>query len=148
MSDEWRHHLLDTDEAIDALLARVHRVAALGIKPDDHPEQPAWFVPAHAQRAGLHIVPVALRYPGVATILGEPVVRSLAAIDGAVDLVDVFRRPSDLPAHLGELLALHPGAVWFQLGIRNDEVAAQLARAGIDVVQDRCLKVELEKRGR
>ncbi|MBI1809340.1 MAG: CoA-binding protein [Gemmatimonadetes bacterium] len=148
MTEEWRRHLIETAEGIDALLERVHRVAVLGIKPDDHAAQPAWFVPDYAQRAGLRIVPVALRYPDVQTILGEPVVRSLGAIEGPVDLVDVFRRPADLPAHVDDLIALRPGAVWFQLGIRNDEAAERLARAGIDVVQDRCLKVELEKRGR
>ena len=69
-------------------------------------------------------------------------------IDDRVDLVDVFRRPKDLPAHLDDLLAARPRAVWFQSGIRNDEVAAELAQSGIDVVQDRCLMVELQARGR
>ena len=55
---------------------------------------------------------------------------------------NVFRRAEDLPAHLDALLALRPRAVWLQLGIRNDRVAAQLAQAGIDVVQDRCIMVE------
>jgi hypothetical protein len=148
MRDDWRHHLLETDGAIDALLARVRRVAVLGAKPDDHPDQAAWYVPAYAQRAGFEIVPIALRYPDVTTILGQPVARSLADVAGAIDLVDVFRRPADLPAHVDEFIAKHPGAVWFQLGIRDDHIAEQLARAGIDVVQDRCLKSELEKRGR
>jgi len=62
--------------------------------------------------------------------------------------VNVFRRPSDIPAHLEDLLASRPRAVWFQLGIRHDEAAETLARAGIDVVQDRCLLVELQARGR
>lgn len=148
MPDSWQEHLLESDEAIDALLARVHRVAVLGIKPDDRPDQPAWAVPAHAQRAGLEIVPVALRYPDVTSILGQPVYRTLASVPGTIDLVDVFRRSADLPAHVDDILAKHPAAVWFQSGIRNDEVAERLARAGIDVVQDRCLKVELTKRGR
>ena len=71
-------------------------------------------------------------------------------VDGAkqflVDLVDVFRRPKDIPAHLDDLLAARPHAVSFQSGIRNDEAAEVLARAGIDVVQDRCLMIELEAR--
>ena len=59
-----------------------------------------------------------------------------------MDLVDVFRRPQDVPKHLDELLAKKPKVVWLQLGIRHDEVAAKLAAAGIDVVQDRCLLVD------
>lgn len=148
MADTWQEHLLETDDEIDALLERVHRVAVLGIRPDDRSELPAWIVPAYAQRAGLEIVPVVLRTPDVPTILGEPVYRTLASIPGTVDLVDVFRRSADLPAHVDDILAKHPAAVWFQTGIRNDAVAERLAQAGIDVVQDRCLKVELTKRGR
>ena len=68
--------------------------------------------------------------------------RKVADVPGPVDLVDVFRKPSDIPAHLPDLLAKKPRAVWFQLGIRNDAAAEELARAGIQVVQDRCLMVE------
>ena len=57
--------------------------------------------------------------------------------------MNVFRRPQDIPAHVDDILAKRPKAVWFQSGIRNDAAAEQLARAGIDVVQDRCLMVEL-----
>ena len=105
-------------------------------------------MPAYAQRAGFRIIPVPVYYPEVTEILGEPVVRSVSGIGAPVDLVNVFRRPSDIPAHLEDLLASRPRAVWFQLGIRHDEAAETLARAGIDVVQDRCLLVELQARGR
>jgi uncharacterized protein len=60
-----------------------------------------------------------------------------------VDLVNVFRRAQDLPPHVDDLCAKRPKAVWFQSGIRHDAVAAQLAQAGIKVVQDRCLMVEV-----
>jgi uncharacterized protein len=62
--------------------------------------------------------------------------------------VDVFRRPQDIPSHVDDILAKRPKAVWFQSGIRHDVVAEQLARSGIDVVQDRCLLVELRRIGR
>jgi hypothetical protein len=65
-----------------------------------------------------------------------------------IDAVVVFRRPKDIPAHVDDILAARPRAVWMQLGIRNEEVADQLVAAGMDVVQDRCLLVELEARGR
>jgi predicted CoA-binding protein len=140
--------LLETPAAIDALLARVRTVAVLGAKTPDDPTQPAWFVPEYAKRAGFTIIPVPVYYPDVTEMHGETVYRSLAAIPGPVDLVDVFRRPVDLPKHVADIIAKRPSAVWFQLGIRNDEVAAELTRAGIDVVQDHCLLVELRKRGR
>jgi hypothetical protein len=76
------------------------------------------------------------------------VYRTLAAIPGPVDLVDVFRRPKDIPQHVDDIIAKRPRAVWFQLGIRNDEAAERLAREGIDVVQDRCLMVEARRIGR
>jgi len=68
-------------------------------------------------------------------------------IPGEIDLVDVFRRSEDIPAHLEDILAKRPAAVWFQSGIRNDEAAARLASAGIKVVQDRCLMVDHRRFG-
>ncbi|HZF67233.1 MAG TPA: CoA-binding protein [Gemmatirosa sp.] len=147
-ADDWRRHLLDDGAAIRALLQRVRRIAVLGIKtPDGFP--PAHYVPEAAQRAGYEVIPVPVYYPEVTELLGQPVYRRVADIPGPpVDLVDVFRRPQDLPAHLDDLLAARPGAVWLQSGIRHAEVAETLARAGIDVVQDRCLMVEIQRAGR
>ena len=144
--DDWHRHLLDDDAAIRALLARVRRVAVLGIKtPDGMP--PAHYVPAAAQRAGYEIVPVPVYFPEVTTLLGEPVYRRLADIPEPVDLVNVFRRPQSLLGHLDDILAARPGAVWLQSGIRHAEFAESLARAGIAVVQDRCLMVEIGRLG-
>lgn len=143
---EWKSHLITDSERIRELLERSKRIAVLGIKID--PAQPAYYVPEYAQRGGYEIIPVPVYYPETTEILGEPVYRSLAAIPGDIDIVDVFRRPGDIPKHLDDFLAKRPRAVWFQLGIRNDEVAETLARAGIDVVQDHCLLVELKKLGR
>ena len=146
MSD-WRTHLVESEAGITALLARTRTIAVLGIKIPGKPA-PAYDVPAYAQRAGFRIIPVPVYYPEVTEILGAPVHRTLTGIGERVDLVNVFRRPQDIPGHLDDLLAARPRAVWLQLGIRHDEVAETLARAGIDVVQDRCLLVELQQRGR
>ena len=146
MSD-WRRHLLESPDEISSLLVRVRSVAVLGIKTADA-NAPAHFVPAYAQRAGLRVIPVPVFYPELTELLGEPVYRSLAAIGERVDLVNVFRRPQDIPAHVDDILAARPGAVWLQSGIRHDEVAERLARAGVDVVQDKCLMIELQERGR
>lgn len=144
---DLRSHLLESDDDITTLLERVHSVAVLGIKIAAT-GAPAYYVPEYAQRAGLRVIPVPVYYPDVTEILGEPVYRTVSAIPERVDLVNVFRRPQDIPAHIDDILAARPGAVWFQLGIRNDAAAERLASAGIDVVQDRCLLVELQERGR
>ncbi len=135
-------HELRDDASLRALLAATRRIAVLGIKTQTQHDQPAFYVPAYLADAGFDIVPVPVYYPEVSEILGQAVVRSLTAIEGPVDLVNVFRRPADVAAHLDDLLALRPRAVWLQSGIRNDEVARSLLAAGIDVVQDRCLMVE------
>ena len=147
MSDDsdWRRHLIDDDDGLGRVIAETRRIAVLGIKVD--PNQPAHFVPEYAQRAGFEIVPVPVYYPEVAEILGEKVYRKIADVPGNVDMVNVFRRPHDVLPHVTDILAKKPKSVWMQMGIQNDEAAEQLARAGIDVVQDRCLMVELRQRG-
>lgn len=144
---DFRQHLIETEEGITALLDRVRTVAVLGIKTREA-NGPAYFVPEYAQAAGLRIIPVPVYFPEVTEILGERVHRSVAGIGEPVDLVNVFRRPQDIPPHLDDLLAARPKAVWFQSGIRHDAAARRLAEAGIDVVQDRCLMVELQMRRR
>ncbi len=146
-ADDWRAHLLDSPAAIRALLERTRRIAVLGIKTPES-GQPAYWVPQYAQRAGYEIVPVPVYYPEATELLGAPVYRRLADVPGAIDLVNVFRRPADVPGHLDDLLAARPRAVWMQSGIRHAEAAERLARAGIDVVQDRCLMVDLRRIGR
>lgn len=143
MTEPWRAHLIDGDDGIRRVLAATKRVAVLGIKVE--PAQPAHYVPAYCQRIGLDVVPVPVYYPDLTEILGQPVYRRVADIPGPVDMVDVFRRPKDIPSHVDDILAKAPKSVWFQLGIRNDEAAERFARAGIDVVQDRCLMVGLQE---
>jgi predicted CoA-binding protein len=147
MSD-WRDHLLDSDTAIHNLLRTVKTVAVLGIKTEAQANQPAFYVPEYVVRAGLTVIPVPVYYPEVTRILGQTVYRKLADIPGEVDVVDIFRRPHDIPQHLDDILAKRPRAVWMQSGIRHAAVAERLAREGIDVVQDRCLMVELQRLGR
>lgn len=128
------------------MIAGTRRIAVLGIKEGEH--RPAFFVPEYAQRAGYDIVPVPIFYPEATEMLGEKVYRTISEIPGDVDMVNVFRRPEDIPPHVDDILASKPKSVWFQLGIRNDQAAERLAQAGIDVVQDRCLLVELRRLGK
>lgn len=144
--DEWRHHLVDDENGITRILDSTRRIAVLGIKVEA--DRPAHFVPAFAQRVGYEIVPVPVYYPEVTEILGERVYRTVASIPGDVDMVNVFRRSRDVAPHIDDILAKRPTTVWMQLGIRDDASAERLARAGVDVVQDRCLLVELRERGR
>ena len=138
--------LLESAADIRALLESARRIAVLGIKTE--PMQPAYYVPAYAQRAGYEIVPVPVYYPEITEILGERVYRKVADVPGEVDIVNVFRRPADVPPHVEDIIAKRPKAVWLQLGIRNDAAARQLTAAGIDVVQDRCLMVDLRRIGK
>ena len=147
-SADWRTHLIEEDADVASLLARTRRVAVLGIKTAQDSIQPAYYVPAYAQKAGLEIVPVPVYYPEATEILGHAVYRAVSDIPEPVDMVNVFRRPRDIGAHVDDIIAAKPASVWFQLGIRNDEAAERLAKAGIDVVQDRCLLVELKNAGR
>lgn len=144
--DDWPRHIIEDADGITRVLDSTRRIAVLGIKIA--PDRPAHFVPAYAQRAGFTIVPVPVYYPDVTEILGERVYRRIADVPGEIDLVSVFRRSHDVPPHVDDILAKMPKTVWMQSGIRNDEAAERLARAGIDVVQDRCLMVELRRRGR
>ncbi|MBK7393951.1 MAG: CoA-binding protein [Chloracidobacterium sp.] len=132
---------MTTDAQIKELLEHTKTIAVLGIKPESHADQPAFYVPKYLADAGYDIIPVPVYYPEVTEILGKPVYRDLTQIPGEIDLINVFRRSEDVPKHTEEILAKKPKAVWFQLGIRNDGVAKEFAEAGIKVVQDACLLV-------
>jgi predicted CoA-binding protein len=142
---DWRENLIEDDTRIGELVRSAKRVAVLGIKTAEKPDQPAFNVPELLAKHGVEIVPVPVYYPDVTEILGKKVYRKVADVPGPIDIVDVFRRPIDIPGHLEDLLAKKPRAVWFQLGIRNDAAAETLAKAGIQVVQDKCLKVEYRR---
>ena len=138
----WKANLLTSRKDIGALIERSRTIAVLGIKTEAQASQPAFYVPQTLQAAGFTIIPVPVYFPNVQKILGQTVYRKLADVPGTIDIVDVFRRSEDVPPHLPDLLAKRPTAVWFQSGIRNDAVAETLAKAGILVVQDRCLMIE------
>ncbi len=134
--------LIEDPDEIRAIALSAKRIAVLGIKTEKQRDQPAFYVADYLVRAGIEVIPVPVYYPEVTEILGRPVVRRLEDIEGPVDMVDIFRRPSHLEAHRDALIAKRPAVVWLQLGIRNDAFANGLTEAGIRVVQDRCLMVE------
>ena len=139
---DWRENLLESDREIAELLAGTRRIAVLGMKTEAQSYQPAFYVPQYMATAGFEVVPVPVYYPEATHIIGQKVYRKVADVPGPIDLVNVFRRSNDIPPHVDDIIAARPKAVWFQSGIRHDGAAEQLARAGIKVVQDRCLMVE------
>jgi uncharacterized protein len=139
---DWKENLVESAAKIRQLIMQTKRIAVLGIKTEAQAGQPSVYVPQYLLRAGFEIIPVPVYYPEVTEIFGAPVYRRLIDIPGEVDLVDVFRRPQDIDGHVEDILATNPKAVWFQSGIRNDRAAERFARAGIQVVQDRCLMVD------
>jgi predicted CoA-binding protein len=139
---DWQRNLITDTKAILDVIRMTKTIAVLGIKPESHADQAAHYVPAHMAAAGYEVIPVPVYYPEVTEILGKPVFRKLTDIKTPIDMVNVFRRPNDIPPHVDDIIAAKPASVWFQLGIRNDAAAERLAQAGIKVVQDRCLMVE------
>ena len=139
---DWRANIITTDDGVREVLSETKRVAVLGIKPESHSGQPAFYVPKYMADRGYEVIPVPVYYPDVTEILGKPVYRTLTAVPGEIDMVNVFRRSTDISKHSADILMKKPKSVWFQLGIWNDDCAEKFARAGIKVVQDLCLMVE------
>lgn len=138
---DWRASLIDDDAGLTRILREARAIAVLGAKAP--PYEPAHYVPAYLLEQGYRILPVNPTIAGQ-RLFGVPVVPTLADLAEPVDVVEVFRRPEYLPGHAEEVLALarRPAVVWFQLGIRHDGAAERLARAGLRVVQDRCMMPE------
>lgn len=138
---DWRANLVDDDAGLTRILREAKTIAVLGATA--RPGQPACYVPAYLHAHGYRILPVNPTIAGE-TLFGVGVAGALADLDEPADVVEVFRRPEYLPGHAREILALPelPAVVWFQLGIRHAGAAEQLARAGIRVVQDRCMMPE------
>jgi uncharacterized protein len=138
----WRDNILTDPEQIRELITQTKTIAVLGIKTEAQSGEPAFYVPKYMQQAGFRIVPVPVYYPQVTEILGEPVYRRLIEIPDEVDMVNVFRRPQDIPPHVEDIIEKKPKSVWLQLGIYHEAASEQLAATGIKVVQDRCLMVD------
>jgi len=132
--------LLTTDDQIRPLLAATRTIAMVGASPK--PDRPSYGVMAELQRAGFRVIPVNPAAAGQ-TILGETVVATLADIKEPVDMVDVFRRAEDTPEVARDAVAIGAKSLWLQLGIANDDAARIALEGALDVVMDRCAKVEV-----
>lgn len=138
--------MTETETLVRELLETARTVAVLGAHPD--PARPAHYVPAYLVEHGYRVLPVNVTKAGQ-TLFGETVRAALTEIDEPVDVVDIFRPSDAIAGHLDEILAMKPlpGAVWLQLGIRDDATAEKLRAAGIRVVQDRCMLAEHRRAG-
>lgn len=134
------------DAQVRDILASSPTIAILGV--NDEPEKAAFYVPEYLHDEGYRIIGVNPKLAG-RTMFDTAVRGTLAEITEPVDLVDVFRRPEAIPAHVEDILAMkpRPKVVWFQLGIRNDEAAKVLEAAGITVVQNRCTLADHQRLG-
>ncbi|HEY2743180.1 MAG TPA: CoA-binding protein [Polyangia bacterium] len=141
-----RENMIDGEEELARIVRDARTVAVVGMKDGSDPEAPAFTIPKALKARGLRVIPV---NPMIQASLGMTAYKDLASVPEAFDLVDVFRRSEKINELVDEILALpaarRPRVVWMQTGIRNDLAAAKLAEAGIQVVQDHCLKVYSER---
>jgi len=134
-----RGRLLRSDDEIDELLVRTRSVAVVGVSGDS--KRPSRRVAAYL--IGATDWTVHLVNPNIDEALGRQVYPSLADLPKPPDIVDTFRRVEHLATVVTDAIAAGAGAVWFQLGLVDDVAAATATEAGLDVVQDHCLRVEL-----
>jgi predicted CoA-binding protein len=118
------------------------RIAVVGLSDD--PSRPSYDVAQYLRSAGKEILPV---NPNHKTVMGLTCYPSLAAVPGPIDVVDVFRRPEFCAEVARDAVAAGAKGLWLQSGVRSDEAGEIARRAGLDFVQDRCLKVEHMFRG-
>ncbi|HET9627692.1 MAG TPA: CoA-binding protein [Kofleriaceae bacterium] len=135
-----------SDAQLREILTTSPTIAVLGIHHE--PEKAAFYVPEYLRDEGYRIIGVNPVFKG-RDLLGEPVRSTLAEIAEPVDIVDVFRRPDQIPGHVEDILAMkpRPRVVWFQLGIKHDDSARILEAAGITVVQNRCTLADHQRLG-
>jgi predicted CoA-binding protein len=133
-----------SDSFLKEILTRTKRVAIVGVS--DNPVRPSYFVARYLSLRGFAIVPVNPVIAGQ-SLFGVPVVASLSDIDRPVDMVDIFRRSEAVPQIVDEALALWPDlrTIWMQIGVEHEQAAAHARLRGVDVVQNRCPKIEYQR---
>ena len=129
--------IVDDIAGLARILTRSRVIAVVGLSPNWY--RPSFFAAKYMQEHGYRVVPV---NPNVRQILGETSYPDVAAIPGAIDIVDCFRKPGEIVPIAHEAIAKGAKVLWMQLGIRNDEAAQIASDAGLDVVMDRCVKIE------
>lgn len=129
--------LLHTDQQLHDLLRATHTIAVVGMS--DKPDRPSHYVAQYMRERGYTIIPV---NPQCSEIAGLKCYPSLGDIPGTVDMVNVFRRPDDIPPIARDAVAIGAKSLWIQLGLVSAEAEAIASAAGLAVVMDQCIKVE------
>lgn len=133
-----------SDAFLKKILGRTKTIAVVGVSMN--PVRPSYYVARYLSLKGFRIIPVNPRHVGE-RLFGHVVQESLSAIEGPVDMVDIFRRPDAVPEIVDQSLAAFPDlqTIWMQIGVRHAEAAAKAEAHGVDVVQDRCPKIEYQR---
>jgi uncharacterized protein len=129
--------IVDDVAGIRRILKSVHTIAVVGLSANWW--RPSYFAAKYMQEHGYCIIPV---NPMYTEVLGEKCYPSLAAVPDKIDLVDCFRKSEEMPALAEQAIAVGARCLWMQLGVANDAAAAVASNGGLDVVADRCVKIE------
>ena len=129
--------IVDDIAGLRRILAQTRTIAVVGLSANWY--RPSYFAAKDMQDHGYRVIPV---NPNYAEVLGERCYPTIAAIPGSVDMVDCFRKPGEILPLAHEAVAKGAKVLWMQLGIHNDEAARIASDAGLDVVMDRCMKIE------
>ncbi len=129
-----------TPDEISDILKKYKNVAVIGMSKN--PEKDAYRIPEVLIKNGFNIIPV---NPTADEILGRKSYKKLSEVPEPIDIVDVFRPSEDVPNYVDDVIRLKPKVFWEQLGIHNSGAEEKIAAAGIRIVYDRCMKVELNR---
>jgi len=128
---------MDDSDKIRRILRRYRVIAVVGLSAQWH--RPSYFAAKYLQEHGYRIIPVNPTYD---TILGEKCYKRLSDIPDKVEVVDCFRKSTEIPAIADEAIAIGAKVLWMQLGVENAEARAKAEAAGLEVIEDRCMKIE------
>ena len=128
---------MDDSDKVRRILRKHKTLAVVGLSAQWH--RPSYFAAKYMQEHGYRVIPV---NPGYDTILGERCYKSLRDIPGKVDIVDCFRKPAEIPAIAEDAIAIGARVLWMQLGVHNAQARSRAEAAGLEVVENRCVKIE------
>lgn len=129
--------IVDDVAGIRRILKNSRTIAVVGLSANWW--RPSYFAAKYMQEYGHRIIPV---NPMYTEVLGEKCFASLAEVPEQIDIVDCFRKSEEMPALAEQAIAMGAGCLWMQLGVANAAAAAIASKAGLDVVADRCVKIE------
>src|SRR6202161_4308538 len=133
-----------SDQQIRRILSTVRTIAMVGASTNWN--RPSYFVMKYLQGKGYRVIPVNPTASGQ-TLLGETVYASLKDIPDKIDMVDMFRAAREAPGVVADAIAIGAEVVWMQLGVRNDEAATAGEAAGLEIIMNRCPKIEFGRLG-